>query len=331
MTIKDDATNEPDVVKPISTDDAAKEARLSEGMAKAFGADDEPMDVPGSSEAKVEDAVEPRQDEPETTLPDTPDTPAPDATTLDEMVADIPPQLWRAAMWAKQFHGASPQDLAEFWHKDPEIAEKQFTGYYQNMNRVNQQMAELGRQQANTRAAQPDQPMPELKPLTAEDVEENPEALLEQLNLAIHTVNQQQQVLSQQQSAAQQQQMIQTAQEVVNFFESDQMQPFRDYYGEKVSLDNPNVSRVMLEADAILAGANAQNRVMSPMEALQAAHDMITAPMIQDRVRQEIKSSLQKRAKGSTFRPSHKSGKAGNSEDARQQRLREGMAKAGLI
>jgi hypothetical protein len=325
MTTEENATNVIDKADGQQVS-AEAEARLAEGMAAAFG------DAGGSPPiSDVEDATPSEEPEvkPTTTANDLPPTEA--NQTLDEMTADIPPQLWRAAMWAKQFHGASPQDLAEFWHKDPEIAEKQFTGYYESMNRVNQEMAALGRQQTNQQATTVPKPIPELKPLTADDVEENPEALLEQLNLAIQTVNQQQQFLAQQQEAAQQQKLAQVAQEVVGFFESEQMKPFADYYGENVSLDNPNVSRVLLEADQILAGAKAMGRDVSPVEALQAAHDMITAPMIKDRVRQEITSSLQKRAKGATFRPSHKSGQAANSEDARQQRLREGMMKAGLI
>lgn len=328
MTTEDNATNAIDTIPepttgPIQTD-AVKEARLAEKMAAAFD------DIGGYP--PIPDAVE------ETTPAESPDiqsttavTPQADSKTLDELTADIPPQLWRAAMWQRQFNGLAPQELAEFWHSNPEMAEKHFNGYYEAMNRANQQAAELGRQQVNQQAAVTPQPAPVLKPLTAEDIEEQPEALLEQLNLAIQTVNQQQQFLNQQQEQARIQYQMQVAQEVVDFFESPQMKPFADYYGDKVVLNNPNVSRVLLEADAIMAGAKQQGREMTPIDALQAAHDMITAPMIKDRVRQEIQGTLKKRAQGVTFRPSHKTGQAANSGDAKEQRLREKMLAAGLI
>lgn len=253
---------------------------------------------------------------------------------LDELTKDIPPHLWRAAMWQRQYNGLTPVELAQFWQKDPVEAERHFHGYHEAMNRANAQMAEVGRQHRNEQIKSPPQKVPDLQMYDPEAVAEKFDWTTEQAQeflAPIQAVIQRLEMLDvnaqAQMQDMQKRQMESTFKTIEGFFQAPSMNPFRDLYGDKLSLDNPNIVGVLEKADQLRAGAAAQGRQITELEALQAAHDLVTAPIVQDRVRQQIRNELKTRERGATFKPSHKSGHAVASSDAKQQRLAEGIQK----
>lgn len=254
--------------------------------------------------------------------------------TLDSIVDTIPPHLWRAAMWQQQFSNLSATDLANFWKEDPARAEEHFSSYHESMNRFNANAAEAGRRHMADIATKNPVKVPDLVALDVERVAENlnisEEAaaiLTTPLNNALENVRALQAELKDQRTVNQQTQQTTLLETVSEFFQSKSMKDFSDFYGEQFDVENANVRKVLTQADAIRSGYEMQGQRIDPLAALQMAHDCISAPVVQDKIRQQLRQELTTRAAGATHKPSHTSGKSGTSEDAKSQKLQKGLSK----
>ncbi len=107
------------------------------------------------------------------------------------------------------------------------------------------------------------------------------------------------------------------------------MKPFEEYYGNTKSVDwsgltgdqYANRQAIVNRADEILSGAEFLGRDMTVREAVELAHIEVTAPLMQQIVRQDLVKKVQKKAKGATLRPSKSKSKTspktgGNLSDA---------------
>lgn len=309
---------------------AAADERLEANLAMAF---DEESGVVTPTPAVVPDP-DPTPDPNEAVkVPATEAVKAEAGQTLDEMAEGIPPHLLRGAMHQSQFNQLSPQQLMEFWHKDPVAAEPIFQGYYEAMNQSNAQAAEAGRQASNVAVTNPPATLPEMVGYDIESLAADMQVPVEvaerfaaPVMAVLENAKAMQAELGVQRDTARKQQLAAIATTVQDFFTADSMKSFSDFYGKEFDFQNPNIINVMTQADAIQIGCRAQNIEITAEESLRRAHDMLTASFVGDRIRREIKDSLTQRAKGATLRPSHKSGQAVASEDAKDQRLTQGLA-----
>lgn len=110
----------------------------------------------------------------------------------------------------------------------------------------------------------------------------------------------------------------QLAREVDSFFTSNELKPYSDLYGESFETGTPDQQRKRVEvlqtADALVIGAKLQGRSLKASEALALAHDSVSAGHKVAAVRKEVKSSVKKRAKGVTLKPSRRGGKSTESD-----------------
>ncbi len=100
------------------------------------------------------------------------------------------------------------------------------------------------------------------------------------------------------------------AQKVIDsFFASPDLAAFVNLYGSgstrTVANDHfQNRMKVMEQADQIRVGAFAQERNIDLSEAMELAHDSVSAPFQMQAIREEIKTKVQKRAKAVSLKPS---------------------------
>ncbi len=325
MATKDGQSNVTEGTATPATPAAEADARLTEGMAAAFGSTPTPT-------PPAEVVSTPTVDEPDAETPQTVSTKA--EPTLDEMVGAIPTHLWRGAMHQSQYNQLQPKQLAEFWHKDPQAAEAIFQGYYEAMNQSNARAADAGRRLGNQAVVNPPAASPELQPYDPENWAadfqmpvELAQKAVAPLNAAMAQVMALRQEMDQQRQFVQRQQLNALANTVQEFFTSDSMKSFEDFYGKEFDFRHPNVMNVMQQAEYIRRGAREDGIDISAEESLRRAHDMVTAPFVSDRVRREITAKLKTRAAGVTQKPSHTSGQAVASTDAKDQRLQDGLAR----
>ena len=304
--------------KHAINDDPVLDSSASKRVPKADDASDYPL---GDSGEKISDESDQESDS------------AKAKATLDSIVDTIPPHLWRAAMWQQQFNNLSSMELATFWEKDPATAELHFSGYHEAMNRFNSNAAEAGRKHLADVATRDPVKVPEMVSLETERVaeqlnisEEAAAILTTPLNAALENVRILQTQLKDQRAENQQTQQVTLLETVSEFFQSKAMKEFKDFYGEQFDIGNANVQKVLVQADAIRSGYEMQGQKISPVDALQMAHDGISAPIVQDKIRQQLRQELTDRAAGATHKPSHTSGKSGTSKDAKSQKLQKGLS-----
>jgi hypothetical protein len=128
-------------------------------------------------------------------------------------------------------------------------------------------------------------------------------------------------------------------QQIANFFETEQLAPYKKFYGE---LDlgmswqdlsagqKENRLKVLEQADLMVAGAALQGRQMKVDEALELAHLLITEPVRERVIRNQIKDQATKRTK--TLKPSGRkieSNVSGKSTDGKPQTREEIIERAG--
>lgn len=104
-----------------------------------------------------------------------------------------------------------------------------------------------------------------------------------------------------------------TKMQIDTFFNADDMKPYNEFYGiigkgqdadDLTRRQRQNRYAVLQEADAIIAGKEIQGIRISTKEALESAHLLVTEHLREKIVVNKIKSSLTKRSKSKTIRPS---------------------------
>lgn len=267
------------------------------------------------------------------------DPPSKPDDKTDDKKFELPDAYHRAA----EHDGWKPEDIKGFFEADPERALVTFQNIYNSMNRASRDFANLGRikaEQARKQiedATKVDEKV-EIKDFIDIDAlkkEYEDTALIDgvvkPLNDALKQVTQEIKSLKSQKipsaddiALAKADQMAATRRAeatakqadiklIEQFFTAENMKPYKGFYGElgmgQIFQDlNPGQQRnryeVLQIADQMIAGNAMQGIELSVNDALLRAHLLVTEPIREKVIREEIKSSIVKRNKGLTLRPS---------------------------
>ena len=224
--------------------------------------------------------------------------------------------------------GWESEKIKKTFEKDPEQALKDFKFYHDSQNYITQQTSDLGRtQKAATERATEEAVKKEeksefkgvdLKAVEDEFGEDNPAAVA-----IIKALNDGQKVMYDEIQSLKQQQVQQQGPSdeertiwntIVTHFDSDSMKGFGEFYGKIEDGKNWDQSltgaqfqtrmKVIHEADAYCAGMKLQGKDVEFSEALRRAHLVVSAPIQETILREELHSKIKKRSKGITVKTS---------------------------
>ncbi len=224
--------------------------------------------------------------------------------------------------------GWEPERIKEKFEEDPEQALKDFKFYHDSQNYITQQTSDLGRtQKAATERATEEVVKKEeksefkgvdLKAVEDELGEDSPAAVA-----IIKAMNESQKVMYDEIQSLKQQQTVQAGptdeqkvvwNTIVTHFDSDSMKPFSEFYGtvEKGKNWEQSLTGAQLkarmgaihEADAYHAGMKLQGKDVEFSEALNRAHLVISAPIQETILREQLHGKIRKRSKGITVKSS---------------------------
>jgi len=235
---------------------------------------------------------------------------------------ELPPAYMRAAV----HRGWKEEDVKEFFESSPEAALKTFQNCYMDVNNASREWAIIGKGKIERdRVLNAPETKPEIKfeGVNVEklkedyDLDDKTVALIEAQNQQLETVfNQQRPEPVQQQQPIRQ---IQTGLDpnvelqIENFFKSPDLNLYSDFYGElKIGQDWNDLSsgqysnrwRVLEQAELMMLGAESQAYRLDPIEALERSHMMVSAPIHDQIIRDDIKSTVTKRKNSMTIKPS---------------------------
>ena len=241
----------------------------------------------------------------------------------DKKVEHVLPENYFQAM---QHVGWDAERIKETFEKDPEQALKDFKFYHDSQNYITQQTSDLGRTQkaatdraadeAITKEEKPEYKGIDLKAFEDQYGEDNPAAVA-----MMKTMNESNKLLYEEIQTLKQQRTQQTGptneekviwNTIVTHFDSDDMKGFNEFYGKIETGKNWDESltgaqlqtrmKVINEADAYHAGMKLQGKDVEYSEALRRAHLVISAPIQETILRNELQSKIKKRAKGVTVK-----------------------------
>lgn len=143
------------------------------------------------------------------------------------------------------------------------------------------------------------------------------------VNAAIEVINKMMPQVQQAQANTKQAEMAALGNQIEEFFGSEDLKPYAALYGDLKTgqLEPTHFSarnKLLETADALQHGAFAQGRKLSLKEAMQIAHDSISAGYKVSAVRTELVKKLKTRQAGITLKPSNK-GKVSGSGPVRTQ------------
>ena len=239
----------------------------------------------------------------------------------------IPDAYLRAAT----HHGLSKEDVDDMVKSNPESAMKLLESCYLSVNNASREWSELGRAKIEAERAKTTQTAtetvvqddPETEALIAKlrkDYVDDPliEVVIKGLESKPEPVK------PQPVPRAQQNYEVATAranvagnlaidQRVNSFFGADIMTPYEKFYGKlelgQIPEDLSNGQQlnrlnVLQEAEFIMAGHNSRGQKIEVEQALEKAHFIVTEPIRQQVIRDNLKATATKRKKSMTLRPS---------------------------
>lgn len=326
--------------------------------------DDEDEPTPDDvSDDDVNEDVD-SEDEDDTT-PDDEDDGSKDEDTPPEV--QIPEGYIRAA----KRQGWTDEDIEAITKSDPDRAKRLFQNAYETVNKVTRDFAAIGRERAEKARKEAEEKDKEnepeikdyIKPDEIEKIADGDEAIATVLTTMNKIAKEHAAEITKLRKAgpstedlelARSNQVAETLRaknaadeadtnRIHQFFSSDSMKQYSDFYGtikkgQNIDDITPNQRNHRIEvlqiADQLMFGKKAQGIDISVSEALEDAHLLVTEPIREKIIADKIKSSLKKRSKSKTLRPSSSKkgkdnlglGKAKNREEAIQnaeQRLRK--------
>ena len=319
--------------------DSTPDSELAEedDVVESGDTEDDSTPTNGSADETDSGAVEDSDSTPESkTADDTDDETGGDTSDIK---LEIPDSFYRAAI----HQGWKPEEIQEFCEKTPELALRTFGKIHESTNKLSSQFAELGRikmQSVKTEQKIEDKPgkvaetkvesidIAQLKEAYKDDPivdvivqqQKQYQNVLERLDAQTEEIRQTRQSVNA--PNVKEQELIQ--QQVSQFFGADDMKIYTDFYGSDKDAEGnavqpesfmpgqrANRAAIIQMADQMIAGAELQGREMSVSEALECSHMVLTAPMVEQRVRSKIKKAVVKRNKGITLKGSGKRKTAG--------------------
>lgn len=270
-------------------------------------------------------------------------------------VLDIPDGYIRAA----KRQGWSQEDIESEIESNPDRAKRLFRNAYETSNKATRDFAAIGRAQAEATRKAAEKPAPEIKDfITADEIatiadgDKATAAVLKAFNarmkeqateLAKLNVPGDIQFAKSDQDAAIAKADAVAADNVLmqvnQFFAADNMKPYADFYGVINSNQNMNDItprqrgnrlEVLQIADQLIIGKASQGIEISTAEALESAHLVVSDSMREKIVTDKIRTSLKKRSKGRTLRPSDSKKRPVRSETKKAKTRDEAIANAGI-
>jgi hypothetical protein len=282
----------------------------------------------------------PVEDSPATEVSTDGETPASTPVTEAEPEKDIPvaeaapaaaetpseSTLPAAYVRTAKSRGWTDQEVTDFAKANPDLAMKTFERMHESRTKEINEWAELGRKARQTSgdvpssAATQTAPAPAplsspsgLQPINVQEMVQKygNEDLIKELagpvNAAIAVLGpivQDAMTAREQTKRVQQETLGKTVQ---GFFTSKDLAPYADAYGKDVAtLTSQQIEmrgKVLETADALIAGAAFQGRTLSVQDALTLAHDSVSSGMKENIIRDKIRSTVQKRGRGLTLKP----------------------------
>jgi len=242
---------------------------------------------------------------------------------------EIPDSYMRAAI----HHGLDKETVDDLVKKDPKLAMKMLESCYLSVNNASREWSELGRARIEAERAATDAGA---RTATETVTQEDPKttALIAKLRkeytddplieVVIKDLEKSVQQPVKQVSQAQQNYEIATAraniagnlaidQRVNSFFGADTMKPYEKFYGKlelgQIPEDLSNGQQlnrlsVLQEAEFIIAGHNSRGQKIEIEQAMEKAHFIVTEPIRQQVIRDNLKATATKRKKSMTLKPS---------------------------
>jgi hypothetical protein len=156
-------------------------------------------------------------------------------------------------------------------------------------------------------------------------------AAIEQINTKVGQMDAILPLIEQMQQRAHQAELDMMSRQIDGFFGDKDLASYKEVYGavgSELSKDHLTARNKVLEmADALIVGAQMQNRKLSFGEAMRMAHDSVSSGFKKQEVREELKQKLTTRAKGITLKPSSHKAPASNGPVSRADLERRVAAK----
>lgn len=327
----DDALNDDNVLASVE----GRMKNLKDILNEVEPAEPEPEPEPSTPEPEPEPAEEPE--------PESDTTPEKDENVEGSKGTETPPEVEipEGYVRAARRQGWSDEDIADEIEANPERARRLFANAYETTNKATRDFAAIGREKAEAarKAAKEkaEAEAPEVKDyITADELskiadgDEATAAALKSFNAALKARDVEIAKLRKSSPSiddmdfARTDQMASTARaraaadeadlmRINQFFGAENMKPYNDFYGNLKDSQNmgdltPNQRNHRVEvlqvADQLIVGKRAQGIEIPTAEALEDAHLFVTEPIREKIITDGIRSSLTKRSKSKTLRPS---------------------------
>lgn len=340
--VTDEVTNEAVEETKESLTDVEIEEKVSKNLEKAFGDEpaDENLDLDDPTPEK-ENPAEDTNDKDDSTpgeeiegeVNKEEESKAKDEDADEEKTQGETSPLSDAYNRAALHRSWTQEEIDDFYESNPELANKTFAKIYEEVNRVSQEYANMGRKRKEQSSATVEQPAehkvesPEFKGVDVDTLrKEYPDE--EPLMKVIELLNEQNKSLAESRTAQesaqptglspeQERALIQESaaieQQVDTFFGSDGLKPYSDFYGklDKSATDwnalmpgeKANRWAVIKMMDEMITGARVYGRDMNVDEALRLAHLSVTEPIREKIIRKTIQDSVTKRSDSLTLKP----------------------------
>jgi hypothetical protein len=285
------------------------------------------VEAPETPEVEAAPAAEEQPAEEAAAAPEP--KPAEEPKPVEAAAAPVASTLPAAYVRTAKARGWTDQEIADAVKVNPDAAMRTFERMHTSRTQEIQEWAELGRK-VRQGSASPVSPSPApvhtapataatpsapagLQPINVPEMvakygnEELITALAGPVNAAITAL----QPIMAEAQAARDRNLAETrntlGKTVQDFFTDKSMAPYADAYGKDLAALTPaqieTRSRVLETADALIAGARFQGRNLSVQDALTLAHDSVSSGMKEGIIRDQIRTNVQKRAKGVTLKP----------------------------
>ena len=253
-----------------------------------------------------------------------------DGTTPEAEVKDGEVKIPDAYLRAAVHHGLNKEDVDDMVKSNPESAMKLLESCYLSVNNASREWSELGRAKIEAERAKtvqtPVETVAQEDPVLTAKVtrlrKEYPDdplidVIIEDLKKKpvqqIAPVPQAQQNYEVATRRANVAGNLAIDQRVNSFFSADTMKPYGKFYGKlelgQIPEDLSNGQQlnrlsVLQEAEFIIAGHNSRGQKIEIEQAMEKAHFIVTEPIRQQVIRDNLKATATKRKKSMTLKPS---------------------------
>ncbi|MBE3139509.1 MAG: hypothetical protein IMZ53_02895 [Thermoplasmata archaeon] len=288
------------------------EATKSTPAKKSAGEEDEASkSTPGEDKSKLADGEE---EDPEKSTPE-------DKKPADKKESGIPDAYRRAAIHNKW----TDKHIDDLFKKDPELCLNTLKVLHDSQNQLSKDFAAIGRARAKKPAEAPAVKSEakkaddiDIEKLRTEYGDDPLFAVITQLKQKVDSLEAIKPAAAAKEVDAEALNQRSREIEVVNkeissFFNDDSMKEYSDFYGAvpKGSKDwkaltgeqHANRWAVLHMADEIISGAETVGQEVEVTDALNRAHAVISAPVIEKIIMERIKKTSAKRAKGISLQP----------------------------